>query len=208
MSENPRARGATTILAEIASVVFAVLLALAVDQWWEDRERAQFADRALASIAEEMRGNRDQLLKDTLALAPAPVLATLDSAVHVIRTGGEPLGGVAVTWSAALLSSAAWETARMTGATEEIALERVIDLAQLYEFQRVFSEVQAGLSSTMLDLAARMEQEPLAALLEFRGRYAHAASLRQTLSTLYACQLVALEGPDADEAGDCPRPLD
>ncbi|NIP82980.1 MAG: hypothetical protein GWM90_28635 [Gemmatimonadetes bacterium] len=85
-----------------------------------------------------------------------------------------------------------------------MALDRVIDLAQLYEFQRVFSAQQDELTSLVLGLAARMEEEPVTALLELRSRYAYAASLRGTLATAYACHLVALEGHDIGEAEDCP----
>jgi hypothetical protein len=49
------------LLLEAASVVFAVLLALAVDEWRETRSRNALAARARASILEEIRGNATEL---------------------------------------------------------------------------------------------------------------------------------------------------
>ncbi|NIP82979.1 MAG: hypothetical protein GWM90_28630, partial [Gemmatimonadetes bacterium] len=58
MTDSRPPRRLPAILAEIVSVVFAVLLALAVDEWWEERELARFGDRTLDAIAQEIRGNR------------------------------------------------------------------------------------------------------------------------------------------------------
>src|SRR5262245_21856053 len=49
------------LLLEAASVVFAVLLALAVDEWRETQSQKALAARARASILEEIRGNESEL---------------------------------------------------------------------------------------------------------------------------------------------------
>src|SRR5262245_21855151 len=49
------------LLLEAASVVFAVLLALAVDEWRETKSQKALAARARASILEEIRGNESEL---------------------------------------------------------------------------------------------------------------------------------------------------
>jgi hypothetical protein len=49
------------VLAESVLIVFSVLLALAVDQWREDREVAREVREAREAFAREMRGNRDLL---------------------------------------------------------------------------------------------------------------------------------------------------
>ena len=52
------------VLVESVLIVFSVLLALAVDQWREDRELAREVAEARAAFANEMRGNRDLLTSD------------------------------------------------------------------------------------------------------------------------------------------------
>jgi hypothetical protein len=49
------------VLAESVLIVFSVLLALAVDQWREDRELARQVRDARQAFANEIRGNRDLL---------------------------------------------------------------------------------------------------------------------------------------------------
>jgi hypothetical protein len=194
-----------TLLAEVASVVFAVLLALALDAWWDGRERARLADQTLAVVAREIRGNREELRPAAEAPSTARVVAALDSAITAYREDREP-ESLGVNWDVALLSSAGWETAQLTGVIQDMELDRVIDLAQLYEMQRFYSRYQEQLAATIAEMAARVETEPVAMLLELRFRYAFTASLRETLSTLYACTLVSLEGREIAEAEDCPEP--
>ena len=52
------------VLAESVLIVFSVLLALAVDQWRDDRELAREVREARAAFANEMRGNRDLLTSE------------------------------------------------------------------------------------------------------------------------------------------------
>ena len=52
------------VLAESVLIVFSVLLALAVDEWREDRELAREVAEARAAFANEIRGNRDLLASD------------------------------------------------------------------------------------------------------------------------------------------------
>lgn len=197
-------RGLAGIFLEIASVVFAVLLALGVNEWWSNRDDAKQARRATDAIAREIRENRSELLRTAGPPRAADPLASLDSAVAAYREGREPRD-VAVNWPVAFLSSAAWETAQVTGTTRDMPLDRVIDLARLYEFQRYFSRSQDELTSLIAKLGARLESEPVAALVQLRSVLANARGTRKILTTLYACRLVGLEGTGAVEEGACPR---
>jgi len=49
------------ILLEAASVLVAVLLAFAVDEWRDAREKRQLADRARSTVVAELRVNREEL---------------------------------------------------------------------------------------------------------------------------------------------------
>ncbi|MGD2070810.1 MAG: hypothetical protein PVI57_19215 [Gemmatimonadota bacterium] len=205
MSERRMRPWLARAVAEAALVVFAVLLALAVDEWREDRAMARLAERTTESVAGEIRRNRAELVEEQAAGTGSPaVLAALDSAIATIRDGGEPKS-ISANWNVSLLSSAAWETAQLTRATQHMDLDRVIQLAEVYELQRFFSRNQDELASLISDFGARMETEPVVALTQVRSRLAVTAGLRGTLATVYACTLVELEGPDAVEAGACPR---
>lgn len=204
MAESRFLKRLPTLLTEVASIIFAVLFALAVDQWWDGRENVRMAHRATAAIAQEIRENRQELLGDDDGPEPASMLAALDSAVASYRAGEKPRG-FGVNWDVALLSASAWETAQMTRATQYMEMDRLISLAKLYELQRVFSRNQDELVSLIAGFRGRLEDEPVAALLDFRSRLAVMIGLRSTLSTIYACTLVQLEGPDAVEEGACPQ---
>ena len=188
---------------EATLIVFAVLLALAVDAWWEDRESARLAERTTHAIAGEIRRNRDQLAARTSAAGPAADLAVLDSALAAYRADREP-PPMAVNWNVTLLSSAAWETAQINGITPFMELDQVVELAEVYELQRFFSRNQDELASLISDVGARIESEPVLTLTQLRSRLALMIALRQTLSTVYACTLVGLEVADEAEASACP----
>ena len=194
---------AAGLLVEFASVVFAVLLALGVNEWWEGREREEQVHRTTDAVVREIRENRSQLAR-TDSAAWRDQMAGLDSAIVALRAERDP-DDLGVDWNVALLSSAAWETAQITGVTRDMSLDHVIELAQLYEFQRYFSRSQDELATLISSVSSRMESEPLAVLLELRTRFEHTEGLRRTLSTIYVCTLVELGRADAEEADACPR---
>lgn len=209
MTDDPAPPGprrsprASTLLVEFASVVFAVLLALGVNAWWQSRQDAHLAEETTRAIAGEIRRNRAELLGGVAAEEEARPLEGLSAALEAFRRDEEP-GEVAVNWDVALLSSAAWETARLTGATRDMPLDRVVDLAELYELQRYFLRTQDELTSLIAETGATMETRPLEGLSRLRSRMATASGLRRTLATIYACALVGIEGPGAVEEGACP----
>lgn len=203
MSELERTPRPRTVAIEIVSIVFAVLFALAVDEWWEERENTQLAERTSQAIARELRSNRDELTGSQGTSSAAEMLENVDSALADYRTGDEP-DSVGVNWDYALLSASAWETARMTRAAQFMAVDRLVDLAQVYELQRLFSRNQDQLASLIAGIGPRIETEPVRTLSELRAQMATTLGVRETLGTVYACTLVELEGPDVPEADACP----
>lgn len=120
------------------------------------------------------------------------------------RAGEEPRS-LTVNWDVALLSSAAWQTAQLTSSAPYMGLERVVDLAEVYEFQRFYLAMQDDLVRRISGIEARIETEPVATLIELRSQFAMALGLRRTLATIYACTPGELEGPEVEEAGECPE---
>ena len=118
------------------SVVFAVLVALAVDEWWEDRENVELARRAMAGILQEIKANRDELLDSSEK--NDSLRARLEAALSQ-ESYSEDLE---VTFSFSLLSSAAWETAKVTRAVHFMDYERVTRLSRLYHLQDLYDRTQ------------------------------------------------------------------
>jgi hypothetical protein len=95
------------LLLEAVSVVFAVLLALAVDEWRETRSREALAARARASILEEIRSNESEL-RNTRDNHRA-LLPQVEEALLQIQQKRDT--SLQFNFKIALLSSAAWNTA-------------------------------------------------------------------------------------------------
>jgi hypothetical protein len=127
---------------EAASVIFAVLVALAVDEWRGERANHEVAVRALTGIAKEIEVNLDEL-RDTHD-ENGRFLARLDSAASMNA------GRTSAGFEYALLSASAWETAQITRATSYVDYDLVQSLARTYELQSLFIENQR----VMVDLIA------------------------------------------------------
>lgn len=161
-------------------VVFAVLVALAVDQWREDREIAAQVDRARAGVEAELRANQEELLSGS-----ASVQAMYDSVstlVGRLRGGEVPteadMGGVLPDFS-----DAAWETARVTGAVAHMPYEWILRTAKVYETQGLAREAQGRVLSTMGGLVARGLEMDL--LLDLQGQLFIALQIYANLTAKY-----------------------
>jgi hypothetical protein len=128
------------ILIEAMSVVCAVLLALAVDEYRQDRENASRAARARESILAELRTNRDLLRrslnanrKGLAAIAPEEELGP----------GSKTKLELGLVWYG--LSSAAWQSAQNTQAMNRMDYNWLIKTAAVYEFQFMYGRHQEEL---------------------------------------------------------------
>jgi hypothetical protein len=139
------------ILLESFIVVFSILFALAVDEWKEDSENRQLAEKSIAVFEREIEQNMARL-ED---LAPyhsglREMLTRIDSTGDVrtaedLRStiGLEPL-------RPPLLTDVAWQTSLATGALTKMDFETVSALSLTYTLQARFQE-QARI--TVPDLA-------------------------------------------------------
>ena len=136
LSERLRAK-LPEIAFEAVSIVFAVVLALGVDQWREDRTLRRQAERARLAIIKELRTNRDEL---------AGCIARNENwyadIAAVLRKPGVPTD-MRPSMSWAVLSSAALQTAQGTQASQFFDYDWLIQVAQVYEAQALFANAQA-----------------------------------------------------------------
>ena len=103
------------VLVESVLVVGSILLALALDEWNEDLEFQDLADRSLANFEREIQQNRLRLEDVTLFhLGLRDVLANMDASGEAVPA--TTIRNIMEGFQPAILVSTAWETAVATGA--------------------------------------------------------------------------------------------
>lgn len=188
------------MVAEAVSVVFAVLVALAVDEWWERRENMELGRRGMAAVAAEMAGNLEEL-RDGFARTDT-ILALLDTVIADLRADRIP-GDISVNYPVALLSDAAWETAQVTRAVHFVPLETVIRIARVYDLQDFFDRNQERLTEQIGSVGLAEEADLLRVLSELHARYRIVAGFRQALMNSYSCAIARLAGEDPQSLEEC-----
>ena len=180
-----------------------------MDEWWEDLENEELAARAIDAIAGEIRRNRTELEAGPDAPDLAELRDGIGRMIQAYRNGEEPADvGFSVTWNVGLLSSAAWDTAQTTRATQFMPIEQVVDLAQLYEFQRFYAVRQDELAALIGELDGHIESDPIASLKTLRSRYRVVHQLRTSLASEYACALGAIDAALPAEIQACEAEAD
>lgn len=142
------------IALEAVFVVFAILLALAADEWRDSRQNREFAERALESIESEMRSNRQEVLDSR-----APNLELMSGLQEAIDNGWAETD-LEVQFEYALLSSAAWQTAQVTQAIHFADYDLVQEIARLYDLQGLFADSQRGMVEQLSAGAAGSLPDP------------------------------------------------
>lgn len=140
-------------LFESALIVFSVLLALAVDQWRENRDVAARARQAIAAITTELQANRraaenarnfHQGLHDRLKEIAGR---------QQIPTAAEAANGM---FNPAPLLQTAWSAAREARALDSLPYDLVLKLSRVYEWQQAYSQLGHAIANDVyIDLRRR-----------------------------------------------------
>ena len=138
------------ILIEGLFVVFAILLALAADEWSENRQNREVAERALQGIETEMLRNREEL-----ARSHGP-----NQQLTAVVSDDQPVTSVDFMFDYSLLSDAAWETAQVTQAIHFADYELVQQIARMYDLQELFVESQRGVVEQMSGMVGGLRNDP------------------------------------------------
>jgi hypothetical protein len=189
MSRETRGRSLGALLAEAVMVVFAVLVALAVDEWREHREIAAQVARAEAGVEAELRANQEEL-----RLGSASVQAMYDSVSSVVTRlqAGEVIREAGLGGNLPDFSDAAWETARVTGAVAHMPYQRVLRRARVYETHALARQAQDRVLSSFGGIVARGLQVDL--LQELQGELFIALQVYAALAQRYDEALGAGDG--------------
>jgi hypothetical protein len=173
---------------EAAMVVFAVVVALAVEEWREDRDNKELARRALAGIMAEVESNKDEILRSQEA--NDSVLALVREAARDTVLPEE----LSINYEYSLLSSSAWETAQITRATQFLPLGQVQSLARVYGLQSLFKESQDEVMDFILRVGEVAESDPDRIPRLLVGPLNNAVGMADLLVTVYDTTLVNLGG--------------
>lgn len=165
------------ILIEVLSVMFAVLVALGVDQWWEERENIELGNKLKADIELEIQKNLEEIkvthenyssTSDTLLIHLAKPEVSLDS--------------VRINLELAILTSATWHMAQMLRAIHYMDYKWVIKVATQYELQDIYLETQKQFLEVLGRLAEEdAEENPQKMLRSLVGRLMILTSLQEGL---------------------------
>ncbi len=190
MSTNLMRRKLPELLLEAAMIFFAVMLALAAEEWREKRDRLELADRALRSVVEEVRSNLEEL--ETTGVRNAERLEAARVVLAELEAGRDE-GDADVGLEVALLSSAAWQSAQMSQAVQYLDFDVMRDLSEVYEIQDLYARVQASAVDNMTEMMRTAEQDPVAAVRQGVISLSVLTDLHGSLMEVYRNTLEKLE---------------
>lgn len=122
------------VLIEIASVVFAVLLALGLNHWREASNDQKLADQALLQIVNEVRENIQSVEQGI-----EEYKAELDTLEKLkTRMAQDASVRISMGYSHPILNNAAWNMANSTGAVKDMDYNVLMGLSELYIYQEMY----------------------------------------------------------------------
>ncbi len=146
------------ILLESLFILVALLGALALDEWREDKQKHEQGVRAKVAIVEELSQNRKQL--ESRLDKNKAVLEQLEQEIKKTEaSGSETKPSLNFNYQMALLSDAAWDSAKMTQSAQFMSLEDVSLYAQVYRFQSVFLNNQNKLIDKVMEIGELKDGE-------------------------------------------------
>ena len=128
---------------EALMVVFAVLVALGVEEWREERQLRAFADRARAAVDQEIELNLDEFRStESNVVEGSETVATVLQALLEARESGES-GSVehSFTFGEPEISMAAWRVAQASQAAPYFDYDWVIGRARHYELLERYADL-------------------------------------------------------------------
>lgn len=172
------------ILIEAASVVFALVLALALNQWNERRELRERGDAVRAAIRAELGENRAEIESTRGNLAEIQkrlrdVLDGKETATHELT----------VDLGVSLLSAAAWHASLATQASETIDFKWMTTVAKIYELQDNYLHVQAAAVDQLTSIPAGGDKDAKAIAASLIARIDGLSQLADGLSKAYDGEL-------------------
>ena len=172
------------ILIEAGSVVFALLLALALNQWNERRELRERGDAVRSAIRAELAENRIEIA------SARPNLLEIQRELRDVIDGKELAEhALSVDLGVSLLSAAAWRAALATQATQTIDFKWMTKVAKIYELQDNYLHVQAAAVDQLTSIPAGGNKDAKAIAESLISRVDGLAQLADGLAKAYDDEL-------------------
>ncbi len=180
------------ILIEAFSVALAVGLALAIDNWKEDRALNRQANALRDAVAAEMRSNLEELQR----VLPK-INSNLAEAEQVVKSEADAEQGSRLAVTSAVLTAAAWQTTQNSNnAVERLSPAWRIKVAKAYELQELYQRQQEAAMDALVQFTTRREgrasDEELIKTLFYQVRMQKAGNLELTSAYL---ELLEEEAP-------------
>lgn len=126
-----------TIIVEFVSILFAVLLALGINQWKDNRNNHKLAVSSLEKINHEISENKEILS----AMITAHEKSKLKIDSLLIKYKNPQFTVDSVDFSFVLINTTSWETAKLTNAISYMKFDLVTNLSKIYHFQNYYEEI-------------------------------------------------------------------
>ncbi|MFL6550901.1 MAG: hypothetical protein ACJ8OJ_19580 [Povalibacter sp.] len=134
----------TKIILESFFVMLGVLTALIADEWRQNHDDEKRADRALASVIDELNANRASVVQSlTYHLELTRYLRRFEEQAQKSPASAVMPDGTVFKKGflhPASLTSTAWDSAKTTDAVSHMQYERVLTLAHTYDEQRAYAD--------------------------------------------------------------------
>jgi len=138
------------ILLESLFIVLALLGALAIDEWRDDKEKEELAIIAERAILDEMRSNGEILALNLER--HKKLLGELETKLQQHKEGKDVFNEFSFNYSMVMLSQAAWDSSRMSQAVQYIPLSRITSYSNIHTFQEMFNKNQSGLIDSIMNM--------------------------------------------------------
>lgn len=154
------------IALEVPAVVLAVFLALGVNNCNEERQQQNAARKTLTAIRLEISDNKDAIESN---IADNEIkIEQMSMLLDTIKKIGNRPGKqeMEIGYDQTFLSTAAWEMAKITGATQNFQPEVVQKLSLIYDLQSMYLQQGDRFFEKMADISfyESTEDNPKAAL--------------------------------------------
>ncbi len=128
------------ILVEMISVVFAVLLALFLNEWRSNLKQKEELNKARANLKEELLSNRDELKQKIQfhEFQYKQLIELKDS----LKTLDQPFSSYDVGVAVLNLKKAAWESITLTDVVNRLQFEELSDYSELYRGYQLIEKLQ------------------------------------------------------------------
>jgi len=185
-------RSIREVLLEVFSIVLGVLLALAVSEWQQDREKDELAANALANVHNELLANQELLSALHASNQKTIELAAIEAAGDAeVDENLQFTPGVQVR-------ATAWNALQSSGVSNHVDYDVLLDLSGVYSVQAVYRQtgtqlVDASMSIAAMATVSKTELDNRVFQQQFMPYFTMMLAMEEALLQAYAETLESLE---------------